>query len=240
MHISTFLEWVLLHSLALSTHAAFVSEFRSEQNAFKLPTARPLDSEVKVPVTLGVMSRCPDAIYCESVFDEVLKETNDKIDLSLTFIGRINASEPDYGVTCMHGPWECAGNVQELCAVKYESTETWWNFVQCQNAEGRYQVGLPEVAKRCADVAGIDWNGITGACAGQDHPESAGEGIELLKKSVLKTTELGVTKSCTILINNKAVCVHDETWKDCEGGHAPEDFIRQINDEYEKLNARSL
>lgn len=48
------------------------------------------------------------------------------------------------------------------------------------------------------------------------------------------------------------MCVHDETWKDCEasvtvvyvllilmgsqGGHAPEDFVRQINEEYAKLN----
>lgn len=48
-------------------------------------------TNVKVPVTLGVMSRCPDAILCESVFDEVVKHTIDKIDLSLTFIGRYEA-----------------------------------------------------------------------------------------------------------------------------------------------------
>lgn len=46
------------------------------------------DTNVKVPVVLGVMSRCPDAILCESVFDQVLKEVADKVDLSLTFIGR--------------------------------------------------------------------------------------------------------------------------------------------------------
>jgi hypothetical protein len=49
----------------------------------------PLSSEVgavKVPVVLGVMSRCPDTILCESVFDTVLKEVGDKIDLSLSFI----------------------------------------------------------------------------------------------------------------------------------------------------------
>lgn len=42
----------------------------------------------KVPVTLGVMSRCPDALLCESVFDHVLKKVGDKVDLSLTFIGK--------------------------------------------------------------------------------------------------------------------------------------------------------
>lgn len=47
-----------------------------------------LTQDVKVPVLLGVMSQCPDAIFCESVFDEVLSRTQDKIDLSLTFIGK--------------------------------------------------------------------------------------------------------------------------------------------------------
>lgn len=42
----------------------------------------------KVPVILGVMSQCPDAIYCESVFDKVLKEVGDIVDLQLSFIGR--------------------------------------------------------------------------------------------------------------------------------------------------------
>ena len=61
-----------------------------------------------------------------------------------------------------------------------------------------------------------------------------------------------------MIINGKQVCIHDETWKECEvrthfggslrgywiltavlcvqGGHAPKDFIRQIEEEYNKLN----
>ena len=46
------------------------------------------DDAIKVPVTLGVMSACPDAILCESVFDHVLQRVADKVDLTLTFIGR--------------------------------------------------------------------------------------------------------------------------------------------------------
>ena len=41
----------------------------------------------RVPITLGVMSGCPDAILCESVFDRVVERVADKIDLQLTFIG---------------------------------------------------------------------------------------------------------------------------------------------------------
>ena len=101
----------------------------------------------RVPVTLGVMSRCPDALYCESVWTSVLSATardippssggsaqsvNSHIDLSLSFIGdpaSFNSSssllaEDDaaseagkYGVVCKHGDQECLGNIQELCVM---------------------------------------------------------------------------------------------------------------------------
>jgi hypothetical protein len=45
-------------------------------------------NDIKVPLVLGVMSACPDAILCEAVFDEVLSEVGDKVDLSLSFIAR--------------------------------------------------------------------------------------------------------------------------------------------------------
>ena len=43
--------------------------------------------DVKVPVVLGVMSQCPDALICEATFDKVLSQVGDKVDLSLSFIG---------------------------------------------------------------------------------------------------------------------------------------------------------
>lgn len=45
-------------------------------------------ADVKVPVVLGVMSRCPDALLCEAVFDDVLKEVGDKVNMSLSFIAK--------------------------------------------------------------------------------------------------------------------------------------------------------
>ena len=44
-------------------------------------------NDVKVPVKLGVMSRCPDAMLCESVFETVFESVGHKMDFSLTFIG---------------------------------------------------------------------------------------------------------------------------------------------------------
>ena len=106
---------------------------------------------------------------------------------------RPNASEPDFGVTCKHGPVECAGNVQELCAIKYTDRSTWWRFVQCQNFEGRYGVGKPETALKCAKAVGIDWeDSEVGQCAGRDASGTAEEGVQLLLESVTNTTKLGI------------------------------------------------
>jgi hypothetical protein len=197
------------------------------------------EQPLKVPVVLGVMSQCPDAILCEKVFDTVLELAGDKTDISLSFIGKINPHEPDFGVTCLHGPGECAGNVQELCAFKYAPRETWWKFVQCQNARGRLEVGKPATALKCAAQVGLDWIlGGTGVCAGLDGSGKGKEGIQLLQESVHQSEELHIKSSCSILINGKTVCVHDGTWKNCDGGHEPEDFVKRIEDEFKKINKR--
>ncbi|KAF8204960.1 hypothetical protein BJ912DRAFT_823590, partial [Pholiota molesta] len=193
--------------------------------------------EVKVAVQLGVMSRCPDALLCESTFNEVLDKVMDKVDLSLVYVAKIDDSEPDFGVSCMHGPEECAGNVQQLCAYTYAPFNNFWEFVKCQNYQGRENIGTPEVALQCAATAGIDWEASgAGQCAGLDGSGKAPEGVALLRASTLLGQKLGIQKSCTVLISGHPVCVHDGTWKECENGHTVGDFVRQIEDEYNKLN----
>jgi len=193
--------------------------------------------DVKVPIHLGVMSRCPDALLCESVFNEVLSRVIDKVDLSLVYIANIDNSQPDFGVSCMHGPEECAGNVQQLCVYKYAPFQNWWEFVQCQNYKGKEGIGGPDVALKCADTADIDWETSgAGQCAGLDGSGKGSEGVALLKESVLLGKKLNIKKSCTVLISGRAVCVHDGTWKDCEMGHGVNDFVKQIDEEYGRLN----
>ncbi|KAJ6485012.1 hypothetical protein C8R47DRAFT_1130511 [Mycena vitilis] len=195
---------------------------------------------IRVPVELGVMSRCPDALACETIFNDVLNEVGrERMDLSLVYVANLNSTDVDFGATCKHGPTECAGNVQQLCAAKYANPGAWWDFVQCQNSHGRYQVGLPDVALQCAELAGINWESSgVGSCAGSDASGKAAEGIELLHESLLLGKALKIEKSCTVLIDRKKVCVRDDTWKECDGGHGVDDFVRQINREWDNLNRR--
>lgn len=46
------------------------------------------DDVIKVPLALAVMSRCPDGILCETVFDEVLETVRDIVNLELIYVGK--------------------------------------------------------------------------------------------------------------------------------------------------------
>ncbi|KAF9009076.1 hypothetical protein BDQ17DRAFT_1301408 [Cyathus striatus] len=217
--------------------SAVLVPYFTDQQSISLQDTSYLVDDVKVSVQLGVMSRCPDALLCESTFNEVLKKVSNKVDLSLVYVATIDPTEPDFGVRCMHGPEECAGNVQQLCVAKHASRSSWWEFVQCQNYEGRQKIGNKDVVLKCAQVARIDWeNSGVGKCIGLDGSGTGAEGVALLQDSVLLGHDLGITKSCTVLISGQAVCVHDGTWKECEDGHSVNDFVRQIDDEYARLN----
>lgn len=66
---------------------------------YKLELRRNSHEGVRVPVTLAVMSACPDAILCESVFDEVIGRLGHfKVAISLTYIGRF---VPSSTFTCV-------------------------------------------------------------------------------------------------------------------------------------------
>ncbi|KAF8477879.1 hypothetical protein JB92DRAFT_3091411 [Gautieria morchelliformis] len=201
---------------------------------------RPALDSLRVPVLLGVMSRCPDALLCESVFDGVLKQTWDIVDITLSFVGKLNNADPDFGVTCKHGVAECRGNVQELCAMHVANTpQDWWNFVQCLNFEGKEDVGDPGLAERCAGLTYIPWYDMTDGTSTRMGIKSCAEGQQgkdLLKASVTQTEHLGIKTSCSIMISGKTRCIHDGTWKKCETGHSVEELVGYIQNEHQRLN----
>ena len=93
----------------------------------------------------------------------------------------------------MHGPDECAGNIQQLCVAKYHPLQTWWEFVMCQHYQTRENIGRPDVALKCARAAQIDWETSgPGQCAGLDASGKADEGIQLLKESIAATQALDI------------------------------------------------
>lgn len=256
----------VVQTLSLYFVAAHASSIITDaQESWSIPNS--FTDGLRVPVILGVMSRCPDALLCETLFDKVIPKVAEKIEVSLAYVARyghntelrpylilypdqpctdsfrirLNSSDLEFGVTCRHGRDECAGNVQQLCAAKYTPMRTWWEFVTCQNYEGKDRIGRPDVALKCARTAKIDWDGSeVGRCAGMDGSGTGKEGVRLLQENVKSTKALGImyvahfsppidrfsyiqlhSKSCTIMINGEKVCVHDEMWKNCEVSSPP-------------------
>jgi hypothetical protein len=75
---------VFLLAVSLYVTAAYAG-FTDAQEALSGPLK---DAHHRVPVTLGVMSRCPDALLCETLFDKVIPKVAPKIDLSLTYVAK--------------------------------------------------------------------------------------------------------------------------------------------------------
>ena len=119
----------------------------------------------------------------------------------------------------MHGADECAGNVQQLCVAKYELPSIWWEFVQCQNYEGRDSIGRADVALKCAKAAGIDWEtSRAGECAGIDGSGKGDEGVNLLKRSVALGRKLGI-EWVIIIGKNISLADHSSGQKKLYGAH---------------------
>ncbi|SAL96804.1 hypothetical protein [Absidia glauca] len=180
-----------------------------------------------VPIDLFVMSKCPDAVYCESVFSTVLKKVNAEVVLNFNYIAQYNGSEP-FAHSCMHGTSECLGNIQQLCFQhEYPDPHDWFAFALCLNKQ-YHQIGLDnKLAQYCAKQVRRSYSPV-------EKCTNSSLGVGLLTESAQKTKQLGVR--CTIFIDNKLRCVHDGSWKvrNCPGGWKVEDFIQTIEDAYYK------
>lgn len=58
--------------------------------------------------------------------------------------------------------------------------------------------------------------------------------VEMLQESFNRSSEAGVSKSCTVRLGGEVRCVRDGgEWVDCEGGSEPRDLVRDVEDAYE-------
>ncbi|KAI9621968.1 hypothetical protein H4Q26_015405 [Puccinia striiformis f. sp. tritici PST-130] len=197
------------------------------------------DRRKLVPVVLGVMSKCPDAQICEDVFDKVLAEVADKVDILLTYIGEIDPSA-EYGVRCRHGNIECKGDIQQLCyRNRFPKLHDWWGFIQCENYAGLARVGDEELAKSCARVNGHDWDSDVKDCT------TGSQGRQLLESSIEHAKQLRIRRSCSISSvhpfvfswsDHKLICIRDGVWKNCDDGHEVADFVKYIEHEFDLIN----
>lgn len=84
----------------------------------------------------------------------------------------------------------------------------------------------------CALEHGIDMAKLED-CAIED---DGGRGMGLLRDSVKRSADNGVTKSCTIRLDEEIYCVRDGgEWKECPNGAGVNDLVLAIEKKYRGL-----
>ncbi|KAI4173809.1 MAG: hypothetical protein LQ348_006479 [Seirophora lacunosa] len=60
-----------------------------------------------------------------------------------------------------------------------------------------------------------------------------GKGLDLLEQSVERSQAAGVTKSCTVRVDDKMWCIRDGgEWKDCENGSDVRSLVKEVEKLY--------
>ncbi|KAJ2717027.1 hypothetical protein H4R19_000282 [Coemansia spiralis] len=192
----------------------------------------PAATSDKVLVELFVMSRCPDAVKMEAALGDVVPAVHSIIDLELKFIGTLDPNTT-LGARCKHGDDECQGNIDELCALAHGggNLPAFWRFLSCLNSDvGR--IGADSgFTLECASSAGLDTAAFA-TCV------TTKEGRGLLRQSIENSQFAGITTSATLFIAGEKRCVEDSGWRECPGGHKPDDFIRDICAAYKGSHPR--
>lgn len=125
----------------------------------------------------------------------------------------------------MHGEEECLGNIIELCAAHlYPNPRIYLGFTMCMTRQ------YEDIAKRaliedCALEHGISMAALNDCTSKDDGALSVG----MLRESFNRSSEAGVTKSCTVRLNGQVRCIRDGgEWNDCDGGHTAEDLVADV------------
>jgi hypothetical protein len=148
----------------------------------------------------------------------------------------------------MHGPGECIGNIVELCAAElYPDPKLYLGFTMCLMKEYEH---IPEksLIEDCALEHSLDFAKLN-ECATRD---DGGFGMGMLRDSVRRSKDVrptkiyhmpyllmshaqaGVTRSCTVRLNNDIYCVRDGgQWKDCPHGAGVNDLVIAIEKLYQ-------
>jgi len=174
-----------------------------------------------------IISKCPDTRDAlRELLLPVMQRVSSKVDFKLSYIGKL---APHDGVECKHGPSECMGNIVELCARElYPDPKISLGFVMCLTKDYKH---IPErtLVEDCALEHAIDFEKLN-ECATRD---DGAHGLEMLRESVERTADAGVTKSCTIRLDNEIYCIRDGgEWTDCPHGAGVNDLILAVEKLY--------
>ncbi|KUI68850.1 hypothetical protein VM1G_04172 [Cytospora mali] len=186
-----------------------------------------VDGNAPVQLEAHIMSKCPDARDClRELILPTMVRTFDKVNFTLSFIG--TPTEND-GVACMHGPEECLGNIVLLCAASlYPDPKIYLGFTMCM-IKDYGDIPQRSLIEDCALEHAIDFEQLDD-CASRD---DGGFGVGMLRDSVRRSSNAGVTNSCTVRLDEEFYCIRDGgEWKSCPHGPGVNDLVLEIEKRY--------
>lgn len=121
------------------------------------------------------------------------------------------------------------GNIIELCAAKlYPSPKTYLGFTMCLTRD-YHSIPQKSLVEDCALEHGLDFDKLE-ECSVE---ENGGTGLAMLRDSVRRSTDAGVTMSCTVRLNEEIYCIRDDgEWKECPKGAGVNDLVIAIERQY--------
>ncbi|KAK2067030.1 hypothetical protein P8C59_000799 [Phyllachora maydis] len=182
------------------------------------------------PVALEahIISKCPDTRDClRDLIIPAMEVVHDKVNFTLSYIGTPTDND---GVACKHGPEECLGNIVELCAQElYPDPKVFLGFTMCLTKDYQH-IPQRNLIEDCALEHAVSFQQLN-ECATQD---DGAFGMGMLRDSVQRTSAAGITKSCTVRVDEKIYCIRDGgEWIDCPSGSSVDTLVATI----EKLSA---
>lgn len=166
----------------------------------------PVDAKDKVKVEFYVMSKCPYGIQVENGIAPVIQSMGNAIDFQVNYILQENSP----GVfQSLHGDTEVAGDIVQLCAMKYyPDNYKWFDLITCQNKDSG---NINTNWQTCAQQNGMDTVKLQTCLDGE-------EGKTLLRASMNKATARQARGSPTMYIGDVAY----------NGGRDAASFQREI------------
>ncbi|KAK3949016.1 hypothetical protein QBC32DRAFT_350079 [Pseudoneurospora amorphoporcata] len=200
-------------------------------NTITIPPTANAEHE-PVALEAHIMSKCPDARDClREMVLPAMQRVYTKVNFTLSFIG--TPTNSDDGVACKHGPEECLGNIIELCAQKlYPDPKIFLGFTMCLT-RNYDEIPQRSLIEDCALEHAIDFDQLN-QCATKD---DGALGMRLLKDSVKRSADAGVTKSCTVRLDDEIFCIRDGgQWSDCPHGSSVNDLVLAVEKLYRREN----
>eukprot|EP00775_Hariotina_reticulata_P007516 gene7516-7726_t len=215
------LQWGVFGAPAAATTALLGLQIPAAVNS-GATAAVATDNNQRVPVDIFVMSKCPDAVFCENFLEPVLQELQQSVTLQLHFIGQ---KQEGGGWSCKHGNSECNGDVQQLCVQQhskpYNRIKWLYSFVLCNNKQGFNATGSFATAAKCLKDAHVPVSFATKMLECMYSPTRR----DLLESDFALTDTLGVATSCTVRFDGSTVAVRDGgKWVSSPGAADVRDF----------------